>query len=189
MPNRSLTSSKGYPKLDVEAAKSPFRRLKPQTDHSQEKIMMITLTDTDLSKLKPATRADIVAVLLSTAAAAQPSNNHPEGFKWDEVVDLNPSQVEEFMQGCAPQTIAGLKVIAEHGPVIAANLLLEAGIDNYGHFQGRVTKRTRTITGDKHAFLFTWDDWSEGENAERGYGHYAVTETTLRSLRDYFGLN
>ena len=65
----------------------------------------------------------------------------------------------------------------------------EAGIENYGHFQGRVTKRTRTITGDKHAFLFTWDDWNDGENAERGYGHYAVTDTTFRSLRGYFKLD
>lgn len=151
--------------------------------------MMIVLTDTDLSRLKQASRADIMSVLLRSAAAATSPDNHAEGFDWEEVVDLTPDQVEEFMQGCSQQTVAGLKVIAEHGPVIAGNLLQDAGIENYGHFQGRVTKRTRTITGDKRAFLFTWDDWSEGENAERGYGHYAVTDTTFRSLRGFFGLN
>ena len=152
--------------------------------------MMIVLTDTDLSKLKQASRADIMSVLLASTAAAVLPEVRDEGFDWEERVDLTPDQVEEFMQGCAPQTIAGLKVIADHGPKIAAKLLEdEAGIDNYGHFQGRVTKRTRTVTGDKHAFLLAWDDWTVGENAERGYGHYAVTDTTFRSLRGFFGLD
>jgi hypothetical protein len=150
--------------------------------------MQIIINDTDLIKLKPATRQDLLATLFgSSAAVTQPQNAN--GFEFDEVVDLTPEQVAEFVQGCSPQTVAGLQVIAEHGPVILANLLNEAGIDNYGHFQGRVTKRTRTITGDKHAFLFTWDDWTSGENGERGYGHYAVTETTFRSLRTYFELD
>lgn len=149
--------------------------------------MQIIINDTDLIKLKPATRQDLLATLFRSAASTPAQN--AEGFEWEEVVDLTPDQVEEFMQGCSPQTVAGLRVIAEHGPVIAANLLHEAEIENYGHFQGRVTKRTRTITGDKHAFLFTWDDWQSEENAERGYGHYAVTETTFRSLRKYFDLD
>lgn len=152
--------------------------------------MQIIINNTDLIKLKPATRQDLLATLFSSSASASstPPQN-AKGFEFEEVVDLTPAQVEEFMQGCSPQTVAGLQVIAEHGPVIAANLLNAAGIDNYGHFQGRVTKRTRTITGDKHAFLFTWDDWTSGENAERGYGHYAVTETTFRSLRKHFELD
>ena len=86
--------------------------------------MMVVLTDTDLSKLKQASRADIMSVLLRSTEAAIPSQNQAEGFPWEEVVDLTPDQVEEFVQGCAPQTVAGLKVIAEHGPVIAANLLV-----------------------------------------------------------------
>lgn len=150
--------------------------------------MMIVLTETDLSKLKPSTRTDLMAVMLSNSAALAPAQNQAEGFNWEDVVDLTPEQMSEFMDGCSEQTVAGLKVIAEHGPVIAANLLNEAGIDNYGHFQGRVTKRTRTITGNKHAYLFTWDDWQSEENQEAGYGHYAVTETTFKSLRSHFEL-
>lgn len=150
--------------------------------------MMIVITEADLSKLKPATRADLMAVLLSSSAALAPAQNHAEGFDWNEVVDLTPEEVSEFMDGCSEQTVAGLKVIANHGPVIAANLLNEAGIENYGHFQGRVTKRTRTITGNKHAYLFTWDDWQSEENQAAGFGHYAVTETTFKSLRSHFGL-
>jgi hypothetical protein len=148
-----------------------------------EDTMQIVLTETDLSKLKPATRADLLAHIFPKAA---PGLN-AEGFGWDDVVELTPGEIEEFMEGCADETIAGLRVIAEHGPVIRANLLDQAGIDNYGHFQGRVTKRTRTVTGYKHAFLFTWDDWQSEENG--GIGHYAVTAATWQSLRIYFKLD
>lgn len=150
--------------------------------------MQIIINDNDFSRLKPATRQDIIATLLSGAASPVPEYDM-EGFDWDEVVDLTPDEVGEFIEGCSEQTVAGLRVIAEHGPVIAANLLNEAGIENYGHFQGRVTKRTRTVTGDKHAYLFTWDDWQSEENAERGYGHYAVSEKTFRSLRRHFKID
>ena len=151
--------------------------------------MKIIIDQNDFSRLRPTTRQDIIATLLSSVGTTSAAQNHTEGFDWEEVMDLTPDQVAEFMQGCNPKTVAGLQIIAEQGPVVAANALQEAGIDNYGHFQGSVTKRTRTITGNKHAFLFTWDDWTVGENAERGYGHYAVTDTTFRSLRNYFELD
>lgn len=143
--------------------------------------MHIVLTESDLSRLKPSTRADI----LSTLFPRTESSTARGEFDWTDVVDLTPGEVEHFMEGCAPETIAGLRVIAENGPVIHATLLQQAGLENYGHFQGRVTKRTRTVTGDRHAFLFTWDDWSQ---AEDGVGRYAVTDTTHRSLRVYFNL-
>lgn len=150
--------------------------------------MQLIINDTDLTKLKPATRQDLLSTFFGTGASA-PGAQNAEGFDWEEVADLDTDEMDEFMQGCSEQTVAGLKIIAEHGPVIAADLLEKAGISNYGHFQGSVTKRTRTITGDKHAFLFAWDDWSSDENEERGFGHYAVTETTFRSLRAYFELD
>lgn len=146
--------------------------------------MQLVFTEADLIKLKASTRADILANLFPPATE-QPAEN-ARGFDWDEVVSLTLAQVEEFMAGCSDETRAGIRVIAEHGPTIHASLLAEAGIENYGHFQGRVTKRTRTVTGDKHAFLFAWDDWSaEDEHV----GHYAVTDVTYRSLRSFFNLD
>lgn len=159
--------------------------------------MKIEVTKKDITTMEPALRQAFVAWLLRSSAPVIPAENYAEGFEWDEVVDLSPDEVKEFIEGnrdrgfgpIAEQTAEGLKAIAKHGPVIPANVLEEAGIENYGHFQGRVTKRTRTVTDNKHAFLFTWDDWNSEENAERGYGHYAVTETTFRSLRTYFGIS
>jgi len=149
--------------------------------------MFIVLTKEDVSGFSPSTRAELMAAAFpkpQAEAYALPASFDPDAF--DGVVDLTPGQVEEFMSGCSEQTIAGLKVIAEHGPVIHANKLDAAGIDNYGHFQGRVTKRTRTVTGDKDAFLFTWDNW---QDAPGGVGHYAVSKATFRSLRIYFELD
>jgi hypothetical protein len=147
--------------------------------------MQIVLTEEDLTKLAPSTRADLMAHIFPMKSAKQGDND--PSLDWVDVVDLTPGQVEEFMDGCAPETIAGLRVIAEHGPKIHADLLRQAGIENYGHFQGRVTKRTRTVTGDRHAFLFSWDDWQSEKNG--GVGHYAVTAATHRSLRIYFNLD
>lgn len=149
--------------------------------------MMFVFTSEEISKMSASTRAELLASAFPKPQAN--AANYPAGFTADDfedVVDLSPEQVEEFMKGCADETVAGLKVIAEHGPVIHASLLGKAGIENYAHFQGRVTKRTRTVTGDKDAYLFTWDDWTQ---APDGVGHYVVTQTTYRSLRTFFDLD
>ena len=147
--------------------------------------MQLVLTDQDLRALKPTTRADILATLFRKGAPQQESDDNE--IEWEGVVDLSASQISEFMQNVSDKYAAGLRVIAEHGPVIKANLLDEVGITNYGHFQGRVTLRTRTVTGDPDAFLFGWDDWNLGEND--GIGHYGVTDVTFRSLRKFFKLD
>lgn len=146
--------------------------------------MHIVLNSEDISGLSPALREELKALTFPKPKAN--ADNIPPGFEknaFDDVVDLTLEEVEEFMKGCAPETIAGLKVIAENGPVIHATLLDAVGIENYSHFQGRVTKRTRTITGRKGVFLLTWDDWRKAPDE---VGHYAVTRRTFESLRTYF---
>ena len=148
--------------------------------------MRLILTEADISKLSPSARAELAALAFPRANTAP--TEFPAGFTaedYEGVVDLTPGQMEEFMEGCSEETKAGLRVIAENGPVIHGSLLDAAGVDNYRHFQSRVTKRTRTVTGDKAAYLFTWDDWK----AAGGVGHYAVTPGTFRSLRIYFNLD
>jgi hypothetical protein len=147
--------------------------------------MQLVLTIEDLNALKPATRADIVATLFRRAATAGAASDND--IDWEGVVDLTPDQVKTFMSKVSDKYAAGLRIIAEHGPVIRADLLEQAGIENFGHFQGRITLRTRTVTGDPDAFLFGWDDWTTKEND--GVGHYGVTDVTHRSLRKYFRLD
>lgn len=149
--------------------------------------MQLVLTSEDLSTLSDATRDELLAKLLPRPVV--PPTNLPQGMDpdaFDDVVDMTPGQIEEFMGGCAPQTIAGLRLFAQHGPVVHADLLSQAGITNYAHFQGAVTKRTRTVTGKKGAYLFAWDDWSSHPS---GIGSYVVTPATLRSLKIFFNLD
>lgn len=148
--------------------------------------MRIMLDDSDLTKMDAATRAGLLAFLTGSTAPVQ---NYAPGFNWENVVDLTPDEVAVFMEGAAAKTRDGLRVFAERGPVIDADALNVAGITNYGHFQGRVTQRTRTIKGKKKVFLFTWDDWSTKENADRGFGRYAISNMTYNSLRTFFKIN
>lgn len=148
---------------------------------------MLMLTKDDIRSLSPSAQEELKQLLF--AKPRVDVAGLPDGFTADDfedVVDLTPGQMEDFMAGCSAETVAGLKIIAENGPVIHASQLDAAGIDNYGHFQGRVTKRTRTITGNRDAYLFTWDDWTQQPG---GVGHYVVTPATFRSLRIYFKLD
>ncbi len=138
--------------------------------------MKLLIDEHDFTRLKPETRADLLAVFTTPASASNLPNHDPR-FDWAHVVDLTVEQVEQFMETASPTTRDGLKVVAKRGPVFLANELGAAGITNYGHFQGRVTQRTRTVTRKKKAYLFTWDDWSTGDNKVRGFGHYAVTRS------------
>jgi hypothetical protein len=138
--------------------------------------MYIVLTKEDITSFSPALRAELLA---SAFPKVKPSlDGIPAGFDEDDfegVVDLSPRQVVDFIDGCAEETVAGLKVFAEHGPVIHGSLLNAVGIENYSHFQGRVTKRTRTVTKDPEAFLFAWDNWADAPK--------------YRALRVYFLLD
>ncbi|WP_203077406.1 hypothetical protein [Falsiroseomonas ponticola] len=152
--------------------------------------VQLLLSEADFTSLSPETQRELLDYLRGRRRTLTPQG--PDGgddFDWDEVIDLTLDDVKTFMDGCSPETIEGLKVVAEHGPIIRANLLNAAGITNYAHFQGRVTKRTRTVTKNRHAFLFGWDDWSSPENSAIGCGRYGVTPTTHKALRKFFGLD
>ncbi|NGM23970.1 hypothetical protein G3576_28445 [Roseomonas stagni] len=157
--------------------------------------MWIVFDMAELSQKKPATLQDLFGgtplqfIVPTTPGGVQIIPNQPPGFDWVDVVDLTLPQVREFAEGCHAETVAGLRVFAEEGPIIRASKLNAAGIANYRHFQGRVTKRTRTITKNRHAFLLGWDDWSTAENQAAGCGHYGVTAATHKSLREFFGLD
>jgi hypothetical protein len=151
--------------------------------------MYIVLTPEDCVRLKPEILREILAYLFgreTQTGAGRPATapGGTEGMAFTGVVDLEPEQVSDFMSGLQHKTKDCLRVVAEHGPVTDAKLL---GIENYSHFQASLTKRIRTITGDKNARLITWGDWVELGNGDITF-YYAVTIVTHKSLRMYFGL-
>jgi len=154
--------------------------------------MMIILNADDLASFSVATRNEILARLAaSTAGAAGRVESAPqvgpeyEGIDLEDVADLTFRQVQKWMDAASDKTKLGLRVFAERGPIIRAQWLIDAGIDNLPHFQSRTTIRTRTVTGDGNAFLLGWDSWEE---VPYGQGRYAVTPITHQSLRRYFNL-
>jgi len=156
---------------------------------------MLVISESDLARLSVTTRSELLGIFNQKEAAEQApqgvTEGDPrfEGFDMKDRADLTPDQVRVWMSGASDKTKAGLRVIAEHGPIVDGNVLAEV-VENLSHFQSRTTIRTRTVTGDKKAFLFGWETggW-EYEDDDTIIGHYAVTPTTYASLRDYFGLS
>ena len=158
--------------------------------------MQIVMTENDMGRLSPAARAEIINCLnppkvkvdewdeISPDAPLAEDAEYRD-FDMSDVVDLTPSQVREWMEAASDKTKHGLRIFAEQGPVIRVKALMDAGIENYSHFQSRTTIRTRTVTGQKDAYLLGRDNW---DVAEEGDGCYAVTRTTFESLRRYFQL-
>ena len=154
--------------------------------------MKLILSKRDLSHLSARTRNEILDYLGSRVPEEAHAGGVPDleyvDFGMSNVADLNYRQVRKWMEAASNWTKAGLRVFAEQGPIIHVSVLVDAlqkeGSDNYSQFQSRTTVRTRTVTGDREAYLLGWDDdWEEGE------GRYAVTRETYKSLRRYFRLD
>ena len=158
--------------------------------------MQIVMTENDMGRLSPSARAEIINCLNPPKGKVEEQGHISPGapladdaeyqdIDMSDVVDLTPSQVREWMEAASDKTKHGLRIFAEQGPVIRVKALTDAGIENYSHFQSRTTVRTRTVTGQKDAYLLGWDNW---DLAEGGNGRYGVTRTTFESLRRYFQL-
>ena len=161
--------------------------------------MRMIINQADFARLGPVAQKELLALWQASPAPAQEAPalssaaNDPRyaGIVMEHVVDLSPEDVGEWMKGAHEKTEAGLRFFAEHGPIVDAVKLQESGVENLRHFQSRTTTRTRTVTGDKEAFLLSWDKWAyDPSNPERVIsGRYVVSPTTHASLRKYFGLD
>lgn len=155
--------------------------------------MKLTLSKKDLFRLSEPTRAEILDYLSLRAPEEEPPADDPDqeyvGFDMTHVADLTYRQMWTWMEAASDWTKAGLKVFAEQGPIVHVGALVEAlknttnGSDNYSQFQSRTTVRTRTVTGNREAYLLGWNNWDEEET------QYAVTRQTYKSLRRYFRLD
>ena len=111
----------------------------------------------------------------------------------DELTDLSPAQFKKLLDGCKERTKAALRVMVE-GPTPAfrvADVAKAVGCAAYelpGVWSG-ITKRTRTVTGDRKSYLWAWDDDATDDENER-YSDQggSISETTYRSGRRAFSL-
>lgn len=148
--------------------------------------MFMVIDKKQFSSLSPQAQEELTAAWFGEEAAARtiPDTLGPDykDIDMEGVADITPRQMREWMIKASDKTKAGLRLFADK-PVVTAQELLDAGIENLAHFQSRTTIRTRTVTGDKEAFLLGWDDWNE---AKENQGRYAVSPITHHALRAYF---
>jgi hypothetical protein len=156
---------------------------------------MIIVTKSAFNRLSAKTKTELMSAVFGTSLSSLPLPDDVQmsDFDWSNRAKLTPGEVETFIDDSTNMhagTIKGLEIIAEFGPIIHSSQLLEklkdeagvALIDDLGTFQRSTTRRVRSVTGDKSAFLLAWNDWVDGE------GYYAVTAETHRSLQVYFEL-
>lgn len=153
--------------------------------------MYVILSSQDLARLRPATLADLLSQTSAQPETAVTTRHAPalesNDIDLEGVVDLTLDHIVDLIEGLNSSAIDALQVFAERGPVIDVRLLDDAGVSNYGRFQAAVTRRTRTITGDKNAYLFGWDEWAwDKESGAVLSGRYGVTPTTHRALQEFF---
>lgn len=154
--------------------------------------MNIVLTPNDLAQFSQSARNEIIRRFSNVIGGLPPETPNPAP-EWREMFDdvhmpgceeLTLRQVEQWMRGISGTVDTGVRIIAEHGPVISACLLTDAGV-NIRQFQSATTKRTRKVTGIPDAFFLAWNRWTLTDDPAN---KYAVTPITHQSLRRYFGL-
>jgi hypothetical protein len=154
--------------------------------------MMIVLTAEDIAAFSISTRNEILRRLQETVGdmpnlGPSPAPNLSDAYRdihTSNLEDITFKRVGKWMEGLSDQVRAGVRIIAEHGPVIEARLLREAGI-NVRQFQSATTRRTRAITGDGDAYFLGWNSWLDADDPN---GKYAVSPITHQSLQRYFGM-
>lgn len=153
--------------------------------------MLIVLTEADLSGLSQAVRNEITGLVTPFRAdnrflpyLAPSVSAAYDGIDMQAVEDVTFKHVRRLMTGLSAGVRNGLRIMAQHGPVVRAQLLIDAEISPR-HFQSGTTRRVRALTGDRQAFLLGWDHWSD---VESGDGRFALSPITHQSLQRHFGL-
>jgi hypothetical protein len=154
--------------------------------------MNIVLTPDDLAGFSQSTRteilrrfADQMGSLPSSAVAPAPAlSDWFAGLSVQHLEDITQKYIARWMEKLSPNVERGVRIIAEHGPVLDAHWLTDAGI-NLKQFQSAVTRRTRAISRDPEANLLVGKSFN-GEGSP--HGTYAVSPITHQSLRRFYNL-
>lgn len=150
------------------------------------------LTADDLASFSQATRNEILQRVADVMGSLPTSDVMPaptlheffDDIHVGNLEDITRKHIGKWMEGLSQSVRDGVRLIAEHGPVISARHLLDAGI-NIRHFQSATTRRTRSLTGDDRAYFLAWNVWNGNDDPN---GKYAVSPITHQSLRAYFHL-
>ncbi len=154
--------------------------------------MDIVLSAADLKSLSQSARNEILQRALGEGGNLPNSNPIPAPHWQQQFDDIHVENLEDitfkyvgrWMERLPDEVRQGVRIIAEHGPVIRARQLTELVID-IRRFQSATTRRTRALSGDKNAYFLAWNNWAGMDDPD---AKYAVSPITHQSLRRYFGL-
>jgi hypothetical protein len=117
----------------------------------------------------------------ATAPGSAPDGTDDE--EEEEVAsDLSVQQAKKLLEGCADKTKAVLReIFSKSAPTFILNdvaKVMKTEPGGLGGVWAGITKRTRTVLGDKEAALFVWE-WDDTEDHWVG----TISDTTFHSMR------
>ena len=172
--------------------------------------MMIILSGDDLSRLSPACRQGIFALLGFQADenafpdeseagfdgldAWEGLSNEVEATRYDvkRVIDITPDQAKALLANISEKSRQTLQRFVEGGPVALDELIgddkpYENLTDLKRSFVGAVTRRLRTVTRNRQATLFLKSTLVDGAGEE--HAAVSVRPVTAEALRLAFELS
>lgn len=115
----------------------------------------------------------------------KPPSSLEESDNDDSPSDLSLAQAKKFLQGCSDKTKAVLRAVFARSECefMLEELLGEMQTTSLAGVWAGVTKRTRTVLGDKDAGIFSWE-WDD----ERADWVGSTSSMTFQSMRKALGI-
>ena len=149
----------------------------------------IYLSASDLKSLSSQVRAELFSCIQGSIYSDTTSSAIVTSDSGD--LGITNAQARKIIEEpLNKKTRAVLRAIAELGPRFGYRQLLKAvGEKDISGVWAGITRRTRSVLGDREAQLITWDPESiEWKNDEYIDQQAWVTQTTFQALREAFGI-
>lgn len=161
--------------------------------------MQIVIEQSDFRRLSARARREILEVLGGAEGlGASTETKKRENLLWRRPYDLTPDLASRLIHGLSEPHRMRLRLFAKKGGRVTQKELLAATKDTdmrvLSHFQAVLSRRLRRLVEDpeKRIHLIGWDfdatKWNADHTAIED-GVYYVTESTTKTLREYFGLS
>lgn len=155
-----------------------------------------TFTFDEMPSLPPVWRNEIERLLQGTSTETAKAVAAPIREVEDVVVekgaDLSVAQATAFLEGCSDKTKKVIRAIVASGTgkfrLNALAQTLNVGLGDLGGVWGGLTKRTRTILGDKKANLIAWRNFYDLEDNKWLDAAGTLSEVTYASFRQALGV-
>ena len=158
--------------------------------------MQIVLDASDLRRLSPFARSELLRLFQADGAASVPTRVvNKKGFRWRVPYDLTPELARKLMRGVGQDARKRLQLFARDGGRATMRELLavtrDADLHVLSAFEGALTRKLRRLVGDdeKIVSLIMWDYDAEKWDPEHKTlldGVYYVSPATVQAFRQVF---